>query len=71
MKIRNSTPNDLTEIETIHKAAFEKTEGAQKAQGIANLVHDLFEDESAKPLYSLVATENENRQIQNYRSSMT
>lgn len=59
MKIRVSNKKEQAEIEKIHKAAFEKTEGAEKAQGIVNLVHDLFDDETAKPIHSLVAIENE------------
>lgn len=58
MKIRVSNKNEQAEIEEIHKAAFSKTEGSEKAQGIANLVHDLFDDETAGPLLSLVAIEN-------------
>lgn len=60
MKIRVSNKNEQAEIEKIHKAAFEQTEGAEKAQGIVNLVHDLFEDETAKPLHSFVAVEKDN-----------
>ncbi len=59
MKIRVSHKKEQAEIETIHKAAFEKTEGVEKAQGIVHLVHDLFDDETAKPIHSLVAIENE------------
>lgn len=59
MKIRISNKNEQAEIEKIHKTAFGKTEGAEKAQGIVNLVHDLFEDETAMPIHSLVAIVNE------------
>lgn len=59
MKIRVSNKQERAEIEKIHKAAFAKTEGAEKAQGIVNLVHDLFNDETAMPIHSLVAVENE------------
>lgn len=58
MKIRVSNKKEQTEIEKIHKAAFAKTEGAEKAQEIVNLVHDLFDDKTAKPIHSLVAIEN-------------
>ena len=57
--IRESNKNEQAEIEKIHKAAFEKTEGAEKAQGISYLVRDLFDDETAMPIHSLVAIENE------------
>lgn len=59
MKFRISKKEEQAEIEKIHKAAFEKTEGAEKAQIIADLVHDLFEDETAMPIHSFVALENE------------
>lgn len=59
MKIRVSNKEEQAEIEKIHKAAFTKTEGSQKAQEIANLVHDLFDDETAMPIHSFVAIENE------------
>lgn len=58
MKIRLSNKNEQAEIEKIHELAFEKTEGPEKAQGIAKLVHDLFEDETAMPIHSIVAVEN-------------
>ena len=58
MKIRVSNKKEQPEIEKIHKAAFRKTEGAEKAQGIVNLVHDLFDDGTAMPIHSLVAIEN-------------
>jgi hypothetical protein len=59
LKIRASNKKEQTEIEKIHKVAFEKTEGAKKAQGIVNLVHDLFDDETAMPIHSFVAVEND------------
>ena len=59
MKIRISNKKEQAEIEKIHKAAFGKTEGVEKAQIIANLVHDLFDDETAMPIHSLVAIEDE------------
>ncbi len=59
MKIRVSNKKEQTEIENIHKAAFGKTEGKEKAQGIVNLVHDLFDDKTAIPIHSLVAIKNE------------
>ncbi|MCP3943255.1 MAG: N-acetyltransferase [Desulfobacteraceae bacterium] len=61
MKIRVSNKKEQrqTEIENIHKAAFRKTVSAEKAQEIVNLVHDLFDDETAMPIHSLVAIENE------------
>ncbi len=58
MKIRVSNKKEQAEIEKIHKTAFGKTEGTEKAQGIVNLVHDLFDDETAMPIHSLVAIEN-------------
>ena len=58
MKIRVSNKKEQAEIEKIHKAAFGETEGAEKAQGIVSLVHDLFDDETAMPIHSLVAIEN-------------
>jgi putative acetyltransferase len=59
LKIRVSNKKEQADIEQIHKAAFGKTEGAEKAQGIVNLVHDLFDDETSMPMHSLVAIENE------------
>ncbi|WP_413908688.1 hypothetical protein [Desulfobacula sp.] len=40
MKIRVSNKKEQAEIKKIHKAAFGKTEGLEKAQGIVNLVYD-------------------------------
>lgn len=59
MKIRVSNKKEQAEIENIHKTAFGKTEGEKKAQAIVNLVHDLFDDETAMPIHSVVAIENE------------
>jgi predicted N-acetyltransferase YhbS len=59
LKIRVSDKKEQAEIEKIHKAAFGKTEGAEKAQGVANLVHDLFNDETAMPIHSLIAMDND------------
>lgn len=59
LKIRISNKKEQAKIENIHKAEFGKTEGAEKAQGIVNLVHDLFDDETAMPIHSFVALENE------------
>jgi len=58
LKIRVSNKKEQEEIEKIHKVAFGKTEGAEKAQEIVNLVHDLFDDKTAMPMHSLVAIEN-------------
>jgi predicted N-acetyltransferase YhbS len=54
MEIRKSTELDKSEIETVHILAFGEEEGPE----IAKLVNDLFEDETAFPLLSLVAVEN-------------
>ena len=54
MEIRKSTEFDKSEIETVHIQAFGQAEGPE----IAKLVKDLFEDETAFPLLSLVAVEN-------------
>lgn len=54
MEIRKSTPKDKSEIETVHLLAFGEKEGPE----IAGLVNDLFEDETASPLLSLVAVKN-------------
>lgn len=59
IKLRNTRKVEQAVIEQIHQAAFEKTEGAEKARGIAKLVHDLFDDETALPLCSIVAIEEE------------
>jgi putative acetyltransferase len=56
LQIRESIESDSLEIENIHAKAFGKKEGPI----IAKLVHDLFSDETAEPLLSLVAVENKN-----------
>ncbi|MEW8034098.1 MAG: N-acetyltransferase [Candidatus Thiodiazotropha endolucinida] len=55
MKIRESTEVDKFGIETVHIQAFGKNEGPV----IAGLVNDLLKDETAFPLLSLVAIEND------------
>ena len=54
MQIRPSTPSDLQTISRLHKLAFGSAEGPE----IAKLVNDLFEDQTAFPLFSFVATRN-------------
>lgn len=54
MEIRPSTESDLRKIEEVHIKAFGKDKGPE----IADLVHRLFEDETAMPLLSLVAVDN-------------
>jgi predicted N-acetyltransferase YhbS len=51
LKIRHSTESDRTAIDGIHTSAF----GQQQGQEIVALVNDLLDDETAKPLLSLVA----------------
>ena len=51
MKIRISIESDRTAIDGIHMSAF----GQRQGQEIVELVNDLLEDETAKPLLSLVA----------------
>jgi len=55
LKIRRSLTRDNPEIENIHREAF----GEKKGPEIAQLVKDLFNDESALPIHSLVAVDNE------------
>ena len=55
MKIRASIESDTREISSIHIKAF----GEEKGSEIAGLVNDLFGDETAMPLLSLVALEAE------------
>ncbi|MBT3024947.1 MAG: N-acetyltransferase [Candidatus Thiodiazotropha sp. (ex Lucina aurantia)] len=55
MKIRESKEADKLGIETVHIQAFGKNEGPE----IAGLVNDLLKDETAFPLLSLVAIEND------------
>lgn len=49
---RESEPPERTKILEIHRQAF----GAQQGEEIAQLVDDLFDDETAKPILSLVAS---------------
>jgi len=51
MKIRRSNETDRAAIEGIHRSAF----GQDQGEEIVELVNDLFDDETAKPLLSLVA----------------
>lgn len=51
MKIRRSTESDRTAIDGIHTSAFGRGQG----QEIVELVNGLLDDETAKPLLSLVA----------------
>jgi predicted N-acetyltransferase YhbS len=51
LKIRRSTESDLTAIDDIHTSAF----GQGQGQEIVELVNGLLDDETAKPLLSLVA----------------
>jgi len=51
VKIRHSTESDRTAINRIHRSAF----GQPQGQEIVKLVNDLLDDETAKPLLSLVA----------------
>jgi len=55
LKIRKSTESERSEILDIHNHAFGKDKGPE----IAQLVHDLFDDETAMPQLSLVAVEND------------
>lgn len=55
MEIRKSTEKDSNAIEKIHTRAF----GEKKGPEIAELVNGLFSDQTAMPLLSLVAVENE------------
>lgn len=54
MNIRKSTKSERAEIEKVHVQAF----GKDKGTVIAELVHQLFDDQSAYPLLSLVAVDN-------------
>ncbi|MBT8434934.1 MAG: N-acetyltransferase [Gammaproteobacteria bacterium] len=51
LKIRESKESDRSAIDAIHMNAFGQPEGRE----IVDLVNDLLEDETAKPLLSLVA----------------
>ncbi|MCI5137392.1 MAG: N-acetyltransferase [Candidatus Electrothrix sp. AR1] len=55
LKVRKSTESERKEILNIHSHAF----GKDKGSVIAQLVHDLFDDETAIPRLSLVAVEND------------
>ena len=55
MIIRKTTESDRNEILNIHKQAF----GNEKGPVIAKLVDDLLDDETAKPILSLVALDND------------
>ena len=55
MNIRKSSESDRNEILNIHDQAF----GKDKGSVIAKLVDDLFNDETAMPILSLVAVEND------------
>jgi predicted N-acetyltransferase YhbS len=55
LKIRKSIESERSEILNIHDQAFGKGKGSV----IAKLVNDLFDDETAKPILSLVAVEND------------
>mgnify|MGYP001825604883 CR=1 FL=1 len=55
MKIRYSTESDRKAIAAIHSSAF----GQEQGKEIVELVNDLLDDDSAKPLLSLVAEEDE------------
>jgi len=54
LEIRNSIQNEHKEILNVHAQAF----GKDKGPVIAKLVNDLFYDETAAPILSLVAIEN-------------
>ncbi len=55
MEIRKSIESDKLEIKNIHIKAF----GEKKGPVIAKLVNDLLNDETAMPILSLVAVEND------------
>ena len=54
MKIRTATESDRIDILNIHRQAFGNGKGAE----IAQLVDDLLDDETAKPILSLVAVDS-------------
>ncbi|MBU2514177.1 N-acetyltransferase [bacterium] len=56
MIIRVATQSDRSEILNIHKYAF----GNEKGPEISRLVDDLLDDETAKPILSLVAVDDNN-----------
>ena len=51
VQIRCSVPSDRTALGDIHRSAF----GSEQGEEIAALVEDLLEDETARPVLSLVA----------------
>ena len=51
LKIRHSTESDRTAISSVHTSAF----GQEQGQEIVELVNALLDDDTAKPLLSLVA----------------
>jgi predicted N-acetyltransferase YhbS len=51
MEIRKSTEADIPHIASVHMRAF----GEQQGKEIARLVHELFDDPTARPILSLVA----------------
>ena len=55
MKIREAKETDLDKILNVHILAF----GQEKGTVIAKLVNDLINDETARPILSLVADEND------------
>ena len=55
MKIRKSLETEKTDILNLHKKAF----GEEKGPEIAKLVEDLFEDNTARPILSLVAVKDD------------
>ena len=55
LEIRQSCESDRSKIEKVHTKAF----GIQESPKIADLVNGLLDDETAIPILSLVATENE------------
>lgn len=54
MQIRPTVPGDTSALSALHWNAF----GAEEGPEIVTLVNDLFNDPSALPLYSFVATNN-------------
>lgn len=55
MKIRKSTEPEKKEILSVHEKAF----GKEKGPEIGQLVNDLFADQTAEPVLSLVAVEKD------------
>ena len=51
MKIRRSIDSDRAAIEAIHRSAF----GQDQGEEIVELVNAMFDDDSTRPLLSLVA----------------